>query len=118
LGDANPMYLFASLYDDQLNTDKNMVLPLDVASVIGAISKLLEKVIQLDRNGLLPDGNVGLFHMEKKSLKFASFEAREIRKYYIQSDALEYFRLYIVTPILREIAIPAGRSYWIRYVNS
>jgi hypothetical protein len=110
------MYLLAAIYDDQLSADKNMVLPLDAASVIGAVSKLVEKFIQLDRNGLIPDQNSGLFHMEKKELKFCTFDVREIRKYFIESSALEYFRLYIVTPILREIAIPNGRSYWIRYV--
>jgi hypothetical protein len=116
LGDANPMYLFASLFDQQLSANKNRVLPLDGASVIGAIAKLTEKVIELDRNGLLPEQNVGLFFVEKIQCRFATFDAKEIAKYYIRSDGLEYFRSYIVAPLIREIAIQDGRSYWIRYV--
>jgi hypothetical protein len=116
LGDANPMYLFAAVFDEQLTSDKNLVLPLDSASVNGAIAKLTEKIIQLDRNGLLPGENVGLFWQEKMRFRFAGFEAKEVRKYYIKSDGLEYFRSYIVAPLIREIAIPTGRSYWIRCV--
>jgi hypothetical protein len=94
-----------------------MTLPLDSASVIGAIAKLTEKIIQLDQRGLLTESNSGFFEMDTNVLKFSTFDERKVRKFYIKADALSYFRTFVVTPIIREIAIPSERSYWIRKVS-
>jgi hypothetical protein len=42
LGDANPLYLFAALFDEELSANPKMTLPIDSATILGGIAKIVE----------------------------------------------------------------------------